>query len=87
MADDFQDHDTGLTSPAVNAADIVPSDAAALPFSTRAIYVGSTGNLRIQLVTGDLVTLTNVQAGSFYPVRVAQVMATGTTAGGLVGLR
>lgn len=87
MADDFDGYETGLTTPAVNAADIIPSDAVPLPFATRAIYVGTAGNVRVQFVSGDLVTLTNVQAGAFYPVRVALVMATGTTAGGLVGLR
>ena len=87
MADDFDGYETGLTTPAVNAADIIPSDAVPLAFATRAIYVGTAGNVRVQFVSGDLVTLTNVQAGAFYPVRVALVMATGTTAGGLVGLR
>ena len=87
MADDFDGHETGLTTPAVNAVDITPSDAAPLAFATRAIYVGTTGNLRVQMVSGDIVTLNSVQAGAFYPLRVGQVMATGTTAAGLVGLR
>ena len=87
MADDFDGYETGLTTPAVNAADIIPSDAAPLPFATRAIYVGTTGNVRMLMVSGDLVTLTNVQAGAFYPLRINQVLATGTTATGLVGLR
>lgn len=86
MSDEFSGHETGLTTPAVRAADIVPSDSVALPVASRAIYVGTAGNVRIRLVSGDLVTLTNVQAGSFYPIRVAQVLATGTTAAGLVAL-
>jgi hypothetical protein len=87
MSDQFQGHETGLTTPAVHASDIVPSDAVALPFASRAIYVGTAGNLRVQLISGDTVTLTNVQTGAYYPLRVAQVLATGTTAAGLVALR
>lgn len=87
MADDFDGHETGLTTPAVNGVDIVPSDAVLLAFATRAIYVGTSGNMRVQLVSGDIVTLNTVQAGAFYPLRVVQVLATGTTAAGLVGLR
>lgn len=87
MADEFLTHETGLTSPAVGADVIVPNDTVALPKATRAIYVGNAGNLRVQFVTGDLVTLTNVQAGVIYPLRAALVLATGTTASGLIGLR
>ncbi len=87
MADDFLTHETSLTSPAVGADLIVPNDTVALPKSTRAIYVGSAGNLRVQFVSGDVVTLSNVQAGVIYPLRAALVLATGTTAGGLLGLR
>ena len=87
MADDFLTRETGLTSPAVGADVIVPNDTVALPKSTRAIYVGTAGNLRLQFVAGDVVTLTNLQAGVIYPLRATLVLATGTTAGGLVGLR
>jgi hypothetical protein len=87
MADDFLTHETSLTSPAVGADVIVPNDTVALPKATRAIYVGTAGNLRVQFVAGDVVTLTNVQAGVIYPLRAVLVLATGTTASGLVGLR
>ena len=87
MADDFLGHETSLTSPAIGAADIIPSDSVALPKATRAIYVGTAGNLRLQFMSGEVVTLTAVQAGAIYPVRALLVLATGTTATGLVALR
>lgn len=87
MADEFQTYQTGLTSPAEAGAPITPSDATALPYATRAIYVGGAGNLRLTLVGGDTITLQAVAAGMIYPLRASHVRATGTTATALVGLR
>ena len=87
MADDYMGYENSLTSPAIGAADIMPSDSVALPKTTRAIYVGAAGNLRLQFMSGEVVTLTGVQAGAIYPVRALLVLATGTTATGLVALR
>jgi hypothetical protein len=87
MPDDFARHETGLTAPARAAVAITPSDSVALANTTRAIYVGVAGNLRVRLASDDIVTFSGVLAGVVYPFRVEQVMATGTTAGGLVGLR
>jgi hypothetical protein len=39
------------------------------------------------MLSGETVTLAGVLGGAIYPLRVAQVLATGTTATGLVGLR
>jgi hypothetical protein len=86
MLDPFRRHETSLTSPAERAEAIHPSDSADLPQATRAIYVGGTGDLRVRMISGDTVTLFNVQAGMSYPLRLRQVLATGTTATGLVGL-
>jgi hypothetical protein len=87
MPDEFARHETGLTAPARAAIAITPSDSVPLPNTTRAIYVGQPGNLRVRLASDDVVTFVGVQGGAVYPFRVEQVMATGTTAGGLVGLR
>lgn len=77
----------GLSAPALGAAAITPSDAGALPDPVRAIYVGTGGTLRVRMLSGETVTLAGVLGGAIYPLRVAQVLATGTTATGLVGLR
>jgi hypothetical protein len=87
MSDDFKKHASGITAPASHAVAITPSDSLPLTHSTRAIYVGSAGDLRIAMVSGDIVTLRAVAAGAVYPLRAAQVLATGTTAGNLIGLR
>lgn len=86
MADLFASHQPGLTAPAATAALIAPNDNADLTNVTRALYVGQTGDLHLRLTSGDEVTLTNVVAGMIYPLRVARVFASGTTAGALVGL-
>lgn len=77
----------GLSAPALGAAAITPSDAGSLPEPTRAVYVGAGGDLRVRMLSGEIVTLGGVLGGTIYPLRVAQVLATGTTATGLVGLR
>lgn len=68
---------------------ITPSDSTTYGQPTRAIYVGSSGNLSVQMVGYDNsntnLTFTNVLAGTMLPVRVQKVYAN-TTAAFLVGL-
>jgi len=86
MQDEFNGYTVGLTAPAVRAEQITPSDGADLVHATRGLYVGQTGNVRVRTLTGDIVVLANMQGGILYPIRIAQVLATGTTATDLVGL-
>jgi hypothetical protein len=86
MTDSFSTFARSLTSPPERGLAIEPSDAGDLPQVTRALYVGGTGDVRVRLKGGDVLTLRGVQAGSLIPLRVAQVLAGGTTAAGLVGL-
>ena len=85
MNDVFEDHAQSLTSPVTAAETISPSDTTDLTQATRALYVGVGGELAVQMLSGDVVTLNNVQAGVLYPLRARRVMATGTTAAGLIG--
>ena len=87
MKDDFSTYTRNLTSPAVAAETVLPSDETDLSHATRALYVGQGGDLVVQLLSGDTVTLANVQSGTLYPMRVRRVLATGTTADLLIGLR
>jgi len=87
MADDFASHQPGLTSPAEAAFAVTPADGSDLPHVTRALYVGSAGALRVTMLSGGTVTFTGMQAGMVYPLRVIRVLASETTAGGIVGLR
>ncbi|MEP4199312.1 MAG: hypothetical protein ABJL99_27110 [Aliishimia sp.] len=87
MKDDFESYTTSLTSPARDADPITPDDATDLNAVTRGIFVGASGNLQVQMLSGQTVTFNNVQAGVVYPLRVARVLATGTTAAGLIALQ
>lgn len=74
------------------AAAVTPSDTADIPAVTGGtnngcvLYVGGTGNLKVLTVGGDEVVLPNIQAGTFLPVQVLRVFATGTTATSIVAL-
>lgn len=86
MADAFESHQTGLTSPADDAFAITPDNDEDLIQAARAVYVGTAGNLRVTTVRGSTITFANLPAGGILPVRVRRVLATDTTAAGLVGL-
>lgn len=87
MKDEFRHFNSSPTAPAIAAEVIVPSDIEQLEYATRGLYVGTGGDLTVQMLDGDPVVLRNLQGGVLYPLRVSQVMATGTTAADLVGLR
>lgn len=86
MPDRFQGHAKGTNDPAAHGFSISPSDISDLPETTRAIYVGTPGNLVVNLASGASLTFTNVPSGTVLPVRVSAVKATGTSATDLVGL-
>ena len=86
MIDMFKTHARSLTSPPEDAAAITPSDAGSgLSHVTRALYVGVAGDLALLMQGGATVVLRGVPSGSFLPLRVRQVLASGTTADGIVG--
>lgn len=87
MSDPYAASGLSLNSPALHAGAITPSDAADLAVTTRAIYVGGAGAVKL-ILAGDTeaITLVAVTAGQVLPVRAKRVLATGTTATGLVGL-
>lgn len=75
------------SAPATFCFEIAPSSNDDLSAITKAIYVGSGGNVVILPLTGDVpVTFRNVPSGSVLPVRVRAVRAEGTTATNIVGL-
>jgi len=84
MPDFYDKHPRSLESPASYAAAVTPNDDTDLPTATRALYVGTAGNLAIVTVGGSIVTL--VGAGGWLPVRVSRVLATGTTAGDIIAV-
>lgn len=66
------------------AAAITPSDNTIIP-TTRAVYVGVSGNIAVRHANGDLVTYTAVPVGPF-PIQVDKVLSTNTTATTMIAM-
>lgn len=74
-------------APASRCFSIVPSDETELAVVTKALYVGSGGDVVLRAVDAVAdVAFRNVSAGSTLDVRVRAVRAAGTTAADIVGL-
>lgn len=73
-----------VSAPALGAVEVTPSDATDLSPTARALYVGGAGTLEVIMQSGDTVTFTNAEG--VLPIRVKRVLATGTTATGIVAL-
>lgn len=72
---------------AVRAFDITPSDATEITTLHKGLWVGGSGDVRVQMWEGgSIVTLAGAVAGSLIPIRVKKVYATGTTATNIVAL-
>jgi hypothetical protein len=70
--------------PVENAAVPTLSDTVDLPIPTRGLYVGSTGDVKVTLVNGDVVTYTSMAAGVTHAKRIKRIWLNGTTATGLI---
>lgn len=75
--------DPGWSLVAITASDSTEYDP-----PLRSVYVGGAGHVAV-LAIGDTVAVTfsNVPTGGYVLAQVTKVLATGTTATGLVGLR
>lgn len=74
-------------APAERCFAIVPSDSEPLPLATKAIYVGTAGDVTLRSVAGaEDVVFRNLPDGAVLDVRVIAVRATGTTAADIVAL-
>ena len=74
-------------SPARGSAAITPDNTVELASVPKAVYVGTGGNIRGQLV-GDTqdVVFVGVPTGAILPVQFKLIKATGTDADNIVGL-
>ena len=86
LMDQFKDFPITLTSPATNAAAVTPSDTTPLASVSRAIYVGQTGDISVEMLSGQIITFQNVQGGSILALRTLKIRQTGTTALGIVSM-
>jgi len=77
---------TQLTDSKVkNAFEIIPDDETDLPHETIAIYVGFDGDLKVDLISGETITMYNLASGAWHPIQAKRVYATGTTATYILG--
>jgi hypothetical protein len=85
-ANHFSGRAKSMIGPATALSAVVPSDDADLPDgTTRAIHVGTAGTVTVMDTTGNVVTLTSLES-QYHPVSVRRVLATGTTATGIVAM-
>ncbi len=73
---------SSLVEPPQNATTIVPSDSTDLPQPTRAIYVGTPGDLRVLTQGGQEVIYKNLSGTKV--LRAVRIFTTGTTATDLI---
>jgi hypothetical protein len=77
--DRFSTYADSPDSPAYHAFAIVPSDSAELPAVTKAIYVGTSGDVTLRpLRAAADVTYRNVPDGAYLTVRASHVRVAGT---------
>lgn len=82
-ADNSGNSPAGLS--ARNAAVVTPNDSTDLAQVTRAVFVGTGGDLEVTMAgTGTAVVIPDVPSGAFLPICAARILATNTTADGIV---
>jgi len=85
--DPFENSANSLIAPASECFSITPNDAQDLTKATKAVYVGSGGDLVVRpLGSSSDVTFRNVISGSILDIRVRAIRETGTSAFDIVGL-
>jgi hypothetical protein len=88
MPDPFAGFANSLNTPARSGFAVTPSDVNDFLTSgvvPKLIYVGGTGSLVVQMMDdAGNTTLATVAAGAFLHIRPRKILATGTTATGIV---
>ena len=86
MTERYQGRADDIAAPARCGFAITASDVADLTAETRAVYIGSGGDLAVVLSSGDEVSFAGLAGGSLLPIRARRIKSAGTTATFLVGL-
>jgi len=71
---------------AQEAVDVTPNNSTDLAKVPASLYVGSTGDVKVDMLNGGTVTFVNVPDGTFLPILVTRVYATGTDATNIIAL-
>lgn len=80
------DRAASLTSPPLHAFSISPDDSADLARPTRGLMIAGGGDVALVTLGGDTAILPALLPGIQYAIRARRILASGTTATGLVGL-
>ena len=84
--DPFSGRAASATASATRVAQVTPTDDADLPGGLcRGLFVGDAGAVVLRDAHGETVELASA-ASQYHPLRVARVLATGTTAGRIIAL-
>lgn len=83
--DNFSTFTAGLDAPSGSFFVVTPHDTNLLEFTTRALYVGNAGDVRVSPADGGA-DVTFFGVDGVLPIRVRRVLAAGTTATAIVGL-
>jgi hypothetical protein len=75
-----------IGEPATDGVLVTPSDSTELTFITRALYIGGAGDLNVIMKSGNTIKYSAVPAGTVLPIRVKQVLSTGTGASLIVAM-
>lgn len=76
-----------VASGAQKAVAITPNDSTNLTQVTKGIYVGVSGDLKVILRNDtEAITFTGISSGMIHPIEAKRVLATGTTATGVLGI-
>ena len=83
-------HGQNAIIPATNAKNVTPSDSTNFGFVTKGLYVGTAGDVSVEVVgEGDSTKTTvfaGVLGGTILPVQITRVNSTSTTASNMVAL-
>ncbi len=85
-SDSFATVQSSFEGPARSAEAVTPSDTVDLANVSRALWVGTGGDLTVITQAGETVALLNVPDGSLLPLCVSRVKLTGTSADDIVAL-
>ena len=82
--DSFKSFTPAMGDPISQAVVITPNDTEDLPWLTRALYIGTPGDIHLGLSDGSTVVFHAMVAG-WHPLRAARVYATQTNAANIIG--
>jgi hypothetical protein len=76
-----------VTRPTDTAFAVTPNNSTDLATPTRGVYVGVSGDLKVDLVGGSTeITFVGLASGVIHPIQARRIYATGTSATNIVGI-